>query len=99
MVSTETNAIQIYRIAEGMKVHHIKVPEEITQVRIDYKTKQLIVSSLREIFFIEGGKVVERCLPPIDNFYYMYPLYNMYFIATISGELAWSHSPKFDSYH
>lgn len=29
----------------------------------------------------------------------MYPLYNMYFIATKTGELAWSHTHKFDSYH
>ena len=43
--------------------------------------------------------MVERCLPPIDNFHYMYPLYNMYFIATKTGELVWSHSHKFDSYH
>lgn len=45
VVSTEANALQVYKISEGMKIHHIKVPEEITQVRIDYKTKQLIVSS------------------------------------------------------
>jgi hypothetical protein len=52
IVSTETNTLQFYRISEGSRVHNLKLPEEVTQVRIDYKTKQVVASSERQVFLI-----------------------------------------------
>lgn len=47
IISTQSNTIQIFRISEGIKTHHIKMPSDISQVRIDYQTKKLTVSSMR----------------------------------------------------
>jgi hypothetical protein len=99
VVSTEANTLQVYRISEETRIYSVKLPEEIAQVRIDYKTKQIIASCQHQIFLIHEGAVVEQFSPPVDNFHYLFPLYGAYFAATRTGELLWSYSIKFEAYH
>ena len=44
IISTETNYIQVYKIADSVRSHHIKFNESINYIRKDYKTKKLFVS-------------------------------------------------------
>lgn len=58
VVSTEANTIQVYRISDANRIYNVRLPEEVTQVRIDYKTKQIIVSCLSQIFLVQEGAII-----------------------------------------
>jgi hypothetical protein len=61
------------------------VPQELTQIRIDYKTKQIVASSQKQVFLIAEGQIVEQFSAPVPHFHYLFPLYGVYFAATTTG--------------
>lgn len=98
MVPTDLDSIIFYSVSENCRTNILKFEEKIRYVRIDYKTKKIMVSSQNKISILNNGVVEEQYAPPFENFHYIFPLYGIYFITTYSGVLYWSSSPKFQKY-
>lgn len=98
VISSQNQSVQIFKIAQNIRLHHIKFDTPIAHVRIDYRVKKLLVSTENKITVIDGGDVIDQIVPSIENFHYAFPLYGIYFIATKTGVLYWSTSLRFETF-
>ena len=92
---TDQNAIQVFKMAEYSRIHTIKMEEKINHVRIDNRSKKLMVSTDKKIYLVDGGQIIGSMDPPVDDFKYVYPLYGGYFVVTSKGMLYYSSNVRF----
>lgn len=98
IVSTESNSIQLYTVADNNRINNVKFDSQVNYVRIDYKMRRILVSTEKKVYVVSNGKIVDSFVPPFEDFHYIFPLYGIYMIATKKGMLHWSSSYKFEKY-
>jgi hypothetical protein len=96
-VVADNSTIQVFKVSEHTRIHNIKLEEPIRHARIDFKLNKLMVSTASKIHFIEGEQITDSMNPPIIDFDYVFPLYDMYFVASKSGVLYWCSNLRFDN--
>lgn len=58
-MTTETNNLVCYKVADNTKLYSIKFDQRIRRARIDYRTRKILVSTKNTIHLIDNGKVLE----------------------------------------
>jgi hypothetical protein len=69
-------------------------------VRLDYSTKNIIVSTDHEIHLI-AGEIIQQTIKPSNNinkFNFIYPLHGVYFATGKDGTLYWSNNINFQNF-
>ena len=53
------NALMIFSVVDGARLANIKFDDKINLVRVDYKTKKIMVSTKEGISIIHNHKIIE----------------------------------------
>ena len=85
----------MFSVAENERTGHHAFDKKINWVRMDYRTRKIMISCDKKVIVATQTHVMEEYQPPFEDFHYIFPLYGMYFIVTKGGMLHWSCSSRF----
>lgn len=98
IVSAENRTLQVFKVSENIRIYNVKFDSPIIHVRLDYRVSKILVSTENKICVLDGGDIIDEIVPSIKSFYYVFPLYGIYFIVGKNGVLYWSSSLRFENY-